>query len=93
MLMMLVMMLMVMLMALVAVTMPGIKLRQELGRRWRNRELLAGHQCCRCWWQSRGRIGMSLPLFRVSGALCQKLWRWQWHAEGCPTHHHFWWRG
>ena len=40
--MMLVMTLMVMLMVLVAVTMLGIKLRQELGRRWPNRELLAG---------------------------------------------------
>ena len=42
-LMMLVMMLVVMLMMLVAVTMSGIRLRQELERRCRNREWLTGH--------------------------------------------------
>ena len=42
-LMMLVIMLIVMLMVPVALTMSGIKLCQELGRRWWNQEWLSGH--------------------------------------------------
>ena len=90
---MLVMMMMVMIMVLVAVTMSGIMLRQELGRRLRNREWLAGHQGCRCWRQSSGAIGMSLPLLRVSGLLRQKLWRWGLHGEELSSHNHLLWRG
>ena len=59
-------MLMVILMASMAVTMSGIKLRQELGRRRRNRESLACHQDCQCQRQSSGGIGLSLPLLRLS---------------------------
>ena len=94
--MMLGMMLRVMLMALVAVTMSGIKLRQRRGRRWRTPDWLAGHEGHRCWRQSRGGIGVSLPWLRgleLSGVLRQKLWRGPWHEERFPTHDHLLGRG
>ena len=81
---------------LVAVTMSGIKLRQELGRRWQNWKLLAGHEGCRCWRQSPGGMGVPLPWLRglgLSRELRQELWRWRWHGEGFLTHDHLRWRG
>ena len=88
----LVMMLMVMLMVLVAVTYSGVRLRQELGCGWLNREWFAGPQGCQCWRQSSGWIRMSLPLLQVSGVLRQKFCRWRWHGEWFPTHNHPRWR-
>ena len=55
-------MLVMMLTVSVTVTTLVIKVRYELGRRWWNREWLAGHQGSRCWQQSCWGIGTSLPL-------------------------------
>ena len=66
--MMLVMMLMVMLMVLLALTMSGIKLRPELGHRWRNQERLASHQGCWSWRQSCRGIGMGMARLGPSSA-------------------------
>ena len=88
-----VMLLVMMLVIMLAwtVTMSGIKGRQELGHRWPNQECLTNHKGYRRWRQSRGRIGMSLPLLRrlgLSGSLRQKWRRWRWQAEWLPTHDH-----
>ena len=75
-----VMLVLLVMMPSVIVTISGIKLRQELGRRWGNWERLACHKGCPCWRQPRGRIGMSLPLLRgfgLSGLLGQELRHWR----------------